>query len=188
MTDAPGGNGDGPPDRSSATADVHANAWQETLSDLWALADSYEGKGWETVATAADDTGALAPGHREGYWGLVHVVPDSDAAAISEAVEGATFPAYNVHRAAIEGRLFAVTSLLDPGERIAVLIAHQFPLREATELVAHTREVDIVNTVVRYLDGTVVAQFEHAEPEKFFPQYGEFEEFAAGWTQRDDRQ
>lgn len=176
MIDAPDADGDAAQaaQRLAANSEVHANAWQRTLDEMGALEDDLEDNGWETVATAAGHTAPLAPSHDEAYWGLVHIVPDSDAAAIGAAVEAGQFPSYDVYRSDVGGRVFGVTVLLDPETSTALLVANQFQLREARDLIDHTHDVGHVNSVVRPLDGTAVAQVRHERPEKFFPRYREF--------------
>ena len=176
MTDAPdvGGGSVEEADRVAANSEVHANAWERTLEEMWALEEDLQDDGWDTVVTAAGHTGPVAPSHGKGYWGLVHIVPDSDAEAIGEAVEAGEFPSYDVYRTEVEGRVFGVTVLMDPDAERAVLVANQFELREAGQLVEHTHEAGHVNSVFRYLDGTVVAQVRHDDPEKFFPRYESF--------------
>lgn len=168
-------------ERVSANAEVHANAWQETLEEMWALEEQYQEQGWETVETAAGHTNPLAPSDSRNRWGLEHIVPDSDAEAIEDVVGDADFTSYDVYRKTVDGRVFSVTVLLDPDVETAVLIANQFALRHAVALVEHVKEVGHVDTVVRYLDGTVVARVRHEKPEKFFPRYEEFETFGSQW-------
>lgn len=164
-------------ERLRANSEVHASAWQESLEEMWALEEELQEEGWDTLVTAAGHTGPVAPSHDYGYWGLTHIVPDSDAEAIGELVDGGEFPSYDVYRSEVNGRVFGVTVLLDPDSSTAILITNQFELRLAGELVAHTHEVGHVNTIVRYLDGTVVAEIRHEEPGKFFPRYESFETY-----------
>lgn len=194
MTDPSDGNGDraaadvdqlpgGEPsideaERVAANAELHTDAWEQTLEDLWTLEEEYEEQGWDTITTAAGHTGPVAPVHNKGYWGLTHIVPDSDAEAIEEAVEAGEFPTYDVYRELVQNRVFEVITYMDPGTETAILLATNFELRKATELVVHTRDVGYVNSIIRYLDGTVVAEVRHDEPEKFFPRYDEFETYA----------
>lgn len=169
-------------ERVSANSKVHSSAWQETLEEMWAIEEELQEEGWETIETAAGHTTPRGPDDGAPYWGLEHIVPDSDAEAIEAAVEGGDFPSYDVYRSTVQGRVFGVTVLLDPETDTAILIANQFPVQKAVALAEHTHEVGHVNTVVRFLDGTVVAQVRHEDPEKFFPRYQEFGSFAEEWT------
>lgn len=161
-------------ERLAVHSDVHANAWQETLDEMWELEDDLVDEGWETLVTAAGHTAPVAPSHDRGCVGLVHIVPDGDAEAIGEAVEAGEFPGYDVYRTIVEGRVFGVTVMFDPDSSTAILVSNQFELREARPLIEHTHEVGRVDTVFRYLDGTVVARISHDDPGKFFPRYEEF--------------
>jgi hypothetical protein len=176
MTDAPDIDGEnvGEAERLAASSDLHTNAWQQTLDEMWALEEELEDDGWETIVTAAGHTAAVTPSSDRSYWGLAHIVPDSDAEAIGDAVEAGEFPEYDVFRTAVDGRVFGVTVLLDSGTETAVLITNQFELRKAHPLIEHTHEAGHVNTIVRYLDGTVVTQVRHDDPGKFFPRYETF--------------
>lgn len=171
-------------DRLAANAEVHADAWEQTIDDLRALEAEFETEGWETIATIAGQTGPVAPSHDKGYWGLSHMIPDSDAEAIEAAVEAGEFPTYDVYRNRVRNRVFMVVTYLDPETETAILLATNFKLRDATQLVLHTREVGHVNSVFRRVDGTLVAEVRHEEPEKFFPMYDEFETFEEDWTHR----
>lgn len=169
-------------DRLAANAEVHKDAWEQTLDDLRALEAEYEEEGWEVVTTVAGHTGPVAPAHDKGYWGLSHMLPDSDAERIEEIVADREFPTYDVYRNRVRNRVFMVVTYLDPETETAILLASNFKLREATQLVLHTREVGHVNSIFRFLDGTVVAEVRHEEPEKFFPMYDEFETFEEDLT------
>lgn len=169
-------------DRLAANAEVHADAWEQTIDDLRALEEEFEAEGWETIATIAGQTGPVAPSDDKGYWGLSHMLPGSDAERIEAAVEDGEFPTYDVYRNRVRNRVFAVVTYLDPETETAILLATNFELRDAAQLVLHTREVGHVNSVFRRVDGTVVAEVRHEEPEKFFPMYDEFETFEEDLT------
>jgi len=95
MTDAPdiGGENVDEAEQLAVSSEVQANAWQQTLDDMWALEADLQDDGWETLVTAAGHTASVTPSHGNGYWGLVHIVPDSDAETIGEAVEAGEFAA-----------------------------------------------------------------------------------------------
>jgi len=171
-------------ERLVASAEVHKNAWERTLEDLRATEAEFADEGWDVIATAAGHTGPVAPDHDKGYWGLSHVLPKSDASAVERALDGAAFPAYDVYRNTVQGRVFAVIAYLDPDAETAVLVASNFRLGDATDLVAHAHEVGHVNSVLRRLDGTVIAEIRHDEPEKFFPRYDSFERHRDDWHEQ----
>jgi len=139
------------------SSEVQANAWQQTLDDMWALEADLQDDGWETLVTAAGHTASVTPSHGNGYWGLVHIVPDSDAETIGEAVEAGEFAAYDVYRTDVDGRIFSVTVLMDPESETAVPVSNQFELRKAHALIRHTHEVGYVNPS----SGTSMALWSH---------------------------
>lgn len=173
-------------EQMAASSEVHKDAWEQTLEDMWALEEELQAEGYDTIETAAGHTAAVDPHDDRPYWGLEHIVPDSDAEAIEDAVAESEFTEYDVYRSLVEGRVFEVTVLLDPDAENAVLIASQFELQRATELIVYTRDQGTVNTIVKFLDDTVVAEIEHDDPEKFFPRYDEFESYEDGWDGRVD--
>jgi len=165
--DAPGA-----PKELSASADVHKNAWSQTIDDMQALAAELREEGWETVITTpAIDTAPEPPEDGpEGRWGIVHVVPDNDADAVRDAVAAGEFPKYDVFRAGAEGRIFLVTQLLDPGTETAILVAGNFERRLAQGAVTTAIEHDELYTHLQTLDGTHIGSFRHESYEKFFPE------------------
>lgn len=169
------------PEYVTANTEVHANAWQETIEDMWELEEELQEAGWTTIETAAGHTGPASPEHGDEHWGLNHIVPDSDAEAIGEAVENGEFPEYDVYRRTVDGNVFEVTVLRDPGTETAILIAGQFPIRQSLDLAAHAEEVGHVYTVVQHLSGDVVAKVRHDDPMKFFPDEETRESYAGSY-------
>ncbi|WP_121820971.1 DUF7529 family protein [Halostella salina] len=165
--DAPGA-----PEELSAGADIHKNAWSQTIDDMQALGSELRDEGWETVITSlAVDTAPEPPEDGpEGRWGLVHVVPDNNAEPIQEAVAAGEFPKFDVFRATAEGRIFLVTQLLDPETKTAVLVAGNFQRRLARGAVRTAMEHDEFYTHLQTLDGTHLGSFRHESYEKFFPE------------------
>ncbi|MFB6174276.1 MAG: hypothetical protein ABEI39_06500 [Halobacteriales archaeon] len=157
-------------ERISRRADVAADAWAATLEDMHAIAEDLEDEGWETLAIQAGDTAPEPPeAGPEGRFGLSYVVPGDDAERFEELFEPGAFPAYEVHRARAAGRLFLVTTLLDPDRKVAILLAGNVELRHAPDCVAAAVEHDEMYTHVQTLDGTHVGSFRHEEYEQFFP-------------------
>lgn len=168
-------------DKLIANSEVHANAWEETLDELARLEEAYEADGWETLRTFAGHTGPVAPVHQKGYWGLSYIVPDSDAERIGDFVDTREFPKYDVLRSTVHGRVFMAVILLDADTETAIFLASNYELRRASELVEHTHEVGYVNSIVRHLDGRIVAEVRHDDPEKFFPRHEEFGMYGENW-------
>lgn len=161
----------GTPKELSASADIHKNAWAQTLDDMKALASELREDGWDTVLTVPSlDTAPEPPEDGQaGRWGLVHVVPDNDADAIRDAVEAGEFPSFDLFRAEAEGRVFHVTQLLDPDTETAILVAANFERRVASGLVNTAMDNDELYTHLQTLDGTHLGTFKHDGYEKFFP-------------------
>lgn len=157
-------------ERIAATADVHKDAWAQTLSDMKALAAEREADGWDVVTVTAGDAGpeTAAQGETETH-GIVYVVPGNQAEDLLDAFEGREFPVYDVYRQVVDGRLFVVTELLDPDSETAILVAGNFWLHRAGALVREAREAEAMYTHLQKLDRTHLASFEHEGFEKFFP-------------------
>jgi hypothetical protein len=148
-------------------------AWNETLEDMWAMADELDAEGWDTLSVAADHTGPEGPEHGEtDRFGLVYVIPGNEAESF-EATATGSFPRYDVFRQEVNGRVFVVTELLDPETETAILVAGNFWRHETDPLVAAVREAGEMYTHVQKLDGTQLGSFRHDEPAKFFPELDE---------------
>lgn len=157
-------------ERISSTADVHRDAWSQTLDDVRALAEEREADGWDVVTLRAGDTGpeTAEMGVTDTH-GLVYVVPGNEAEEFREAFESGEFPMYDVYRQVVDGRMFVVTELLDPDSETAILVAGNFWRHQAGSLVREARETGTMYTHVQKLDHTHLGSFEHEGFEKFFP-------------------
>jgi len=161
-------------DVPSGYVDVHKNAWNETLEDMWALEEELQAEGWTTIETAAGHTGLSTPLAEDDRAEMIHIVPDSDGEAIRDAFEAGEFPKYDVYRQRVHNWAFAVIVLLDPGTEQAILIASEFELTEADPAIEWTHETGELYTVIKFLDGEVIGELRHDNPEKFFPNYDEY--------------
>ncbi|QDX40219.1 hypothetical protein [Salarchaeum sp. JOR-1] len=152
------------------------DAWAQTLADMDALAEELEADGWRTVTLRAGDTATKGldsnddPEDDDVRYGIVHVVPDNDAAAFADAFRDDGFPVYDVYRAEVDGRVFFVTELRDPETETAIFIAGNFLRHYAQPLVEAAVEHGRLYTHVQRLDGTHLGSFEHDGYEKFFPE------------------
>ncbi|MFB6153980.1 MAG: hypothetical protein ABEJ27_06980 [Halodesulfurarchaeum sp.] len=155
----------------AAQADIHQDAYQRTIEDARALAEEREADGWETLVFPAGHTATEPPevGDTDRF-GLVHVVPDNFADDFIEWFEPGRFPAFDVYRAKASGRVFLVTELLDPDEKLAVIIIANYELRDAQQLIETVKEEEVMYTHLQRLDGTHLGSFEHEAYEKFFPE------------------
>ena len=167
------GPGDDEPDYAeqiAASAEVHKNAWQETLDDMQALAEEREAEGWDVLSIAAGHTAPTNPdAGATDRFGFVHVIPDNKAEPFAETVETGKFPKYRVFRNEMQGRIFMVTELLDPDSETAILIASNFEIRHAPGMVKNALQEGVMYTHVQTLDKTHLGSFRHDDVEKFFP-------------------
>lgn len=157
-------------ERIANTAEVHKDAWAQTLSDMEALAEQREADGWDVVTIAAGDAGpeTAEQGVTETH-GIAYVIPGNRAEELLEAFEAGQFPVYDVYRQVVDGRLFVVTELLDPDSQTAIFVAGNFWRHQAGALVREAREEETMYTHLQKLDRTHLASFEHEGIEKFFP-------------------
>lgn len=157
-------------EQEASYAEVYKNAWSETLEDTKRMAEGREEEGWETLILPAGDTAPEPPEDGpEGRYGLVYVVPGNRGQTLTEMQEYASFPAYDVFRATVHGRVFIVTELLDPEHEVAVYVAGNYELRVADRLVKAAAAEDRMYTHLQKLDGTVLGSYEHDDWRKFFP-------------------
>jgi hypothetical protein len=182
MTDAGEQPGEiDPGEKLAAHAEVHTNAWEETIEEMRARADDYEADGWETHAVPALDTSPVSADQAraaEGYgWGLLHTLPDNFVPEFADAVDRGEFPEYDVYRRLLEGRVFHLLVLRDPDVRIALLVAGSYRLRDAEGCIATARREEHLQTWLLGTDDTVAGTFRHEAPEKFFPRWDDFESY-----------
>ena len=152
-------------------ADIHRDAWEQTIEDARALEAERRDGGWETVLIPSGQTATEPPrvGNTDRY-GLVHVIPDNFVEEFEDFFERGTFTEFDVYRAEASGRVFLVTELLDPDEKLAILVIANYKLRDAAELIETVVEAGDMYTHVQTLDGTHRGSFEHEDYEKFFPE------------------
>lgn len=175
------GAGDDEPDYAeqiAANADVHKNAWQQTIEDMEVLGEELEAEGWSVLTIGAGHVAPAKPdsGATDRY-GLVHVIPGNKAEPFEEVVETGSFPQYQVFRKEMQGRVFQVTQLLDPESKQAILLAGTYELRHAPGMVKTALETEEMYTHVQTLDQTHLGSFRHEEVEKFFPNPERYEDY-----------
>jgi hypothetical protein len=159
-------------DTDGQLSERYREAWDHTMADARSLAETRgEEEGWETLVVPARDT---VPTTDETVRdGLVHVIDDADADEF-ESLAGGSFSGYDVYRAEEDGRVFAVTELLAPGEDAAVYVVGTFDLDAATDLIRTAVPAELIYTTIQRPDGTAVASIAHENPEKFFPNVERF--------------
>jgi hypothetical protein len=165
-------------ERIASNTDVKKNAWSETIDDMKAMAAELEEEGWTAFYVAAGHTAPETPevGETDRY-GLTHVVPDNYAEGFVEAFEAGEYPEYDVFRQEVAGQLFSVTVLRDPDSMTAILIAAALTLGDAAEMIRKSRSEGKTYTHVQTLDKTHLGSFEHDAPEKFFPNFEEYDAY-----------
>lgn len=163
-------------DRITSNVDVKKNAWSETIDEMKAMAADLEAEGWDAFYVAAGHTAPETPevGDSDRF-GLIHVVPDNYADDFVEAFEAGDYPEYDVFRNEVAGTVFSVTVLRDPDSKTAILVASALTLSDATPMITESREQETTYTHVQTLDGTHLGSFEHEAPEKFFPNFDEYD-------------
>lgn len=145
-------------------------AWERTLAELRSMADDLEEDGWEVAAVPAGHVAPVPPGAGESdRFGLVHVVPGDEAAAFEAAFEAGTFAEYEVFRRRVGARLYLLTKVAAPDERVAILLAGTVDLTQADALVEAAGSRGELYTHVQLLDGTHLGSFHHGDPSLFFP-------------------
>lgn len=152
--------------------DFLKDGWARTAADMRAMAEDREGKGYETLTLAADDTAAIAPemgDEDDDRWGFSHLVPGDDAAAFREAFVGGDFTETGVYQSQDSGHVFMVTEHVDHDDETIVYIAASYRMADAAGLVRAAVDRGRLHTYVRKLDRTIVGTFEHDDVEAFFP-------------------
>ncbi|MFC6724867.1 hypothetical protein ACFQE1_10885 [Halobium palmae] len=165
-------------ERIAANAGAEKEAWGATLDDMRALAEEYEAEGWSTVTIQAGYAAPTTPGDDDDRFGLVYVIPGNEAEPFVDAVEAGEFPRFEVHRAEVEGKVFLVTTLLDPGTETAILLAGTYEMRNALRCARMADDRGEMFTHVQKLDGTRLGSFRHEEHEQFFPSITAIENWA----------
>lgn len=162
-------------DRNAAHADTFKTAWAETVGDAERMAEGRSAEGWETLVIPAGDTAPEPPEDGpSGRFGMVHVIPGNRAERLQEMLEYATFPAFDVYRATVNGRVFFVTELIDEEHTAVVYVAGSYELRTAEDLITTATEHDVMYTHLQKLDETPVGTFQHGNWRKFFPNADSF--------------
>lgn len=162
-------------ERIAASSEATKNAWQATLEDMEGMAAELEEEGWTTTVLAADNTATTTSrtGDSELY-GLVSVIPDNFADEFTEAFEqgheeGGGFEEYEVYRSETDGWAFQVTVFYDELTGNAILLAANYQLVHAKNLMRAAIEREEMYTHIQTLDGTILGSFRHEAWENFFP-------------------
>lgn len=162
-------------DEIGGTSEAVRSAWEATLQDMHGMASELEEQGWEATPIGAEDTAPNPPdtGDADRY-GFIHVIPDNRAEEFSETFErgheeGGGFQEFEVYRSEVEGRVFQVTVLYDEPTAGVILLAGNYAMRHAQNLIQAAIERDEIYTHVQTLDRTALGSFRHESWEHFFP-------------------
>lgn len=140
------------------------------MAELRQLESALEADGWDVTAIPAGHVAPEPPGAGEtDRFGLVHVVPGDEADAFEAAFEAGTFAEYEVFRRQVGHRLFLLTKLTAPDERVAILLAGNVDTTQADALLEAATSRGEMFTHVQLLDGTHLGSFHHGDPALFFP-------------------
>ncbi|WP_436923736.1 DUF7529 family protein [Halosimplex amylolyticum] len=144
--------------------------WQRTLSDMEAMADDRESKGFETLTVPAGDTTTLTPDMGDDdSWGLSHIIPDNYAEDFEELYEESAFEETGVYQLESGGFVFLVTELINPSDEVVIFVAGSYDMRYSGGLVRTAMDRDEMYTHVKTLDHTLLGSFHHDDPSDFFP-------------------
>lgn len=157
-------------------------AWERTLEDIDALAETRTEEGWDVIQIAAGSTSPTPPSVRDdGRFGPVFVIPDNKAEPFERAFEEGTFPLYEVYRETVDDTVFLVVEYRDPETSTVILVAGTYELRNAAGMANAAMDEETIYTRVQTLDGTVLGTCRHDNYEKFVPDI----ERVANWHDRD---
>jgi len=141
---------------------VHAEAWQQTLDEMDALAADRRADGWEVLTVMAAHTDTVSRDMREhDRFGLSHIVPDSDADAFAELYDEDAFDEYLAYGTEVEQYMYLVTELVDAERERSIMIASQYDTTFAPGMVENAREEGVLHTYVKRIDGTILATVDH---------------------------
>lgn len=150
--------------------DFLKDGWARTVADMRAMAEDREGKGYETMTLAADDTTPIAPSMGDDdRFGFSHLVPGDEGEDFREFVRGRDFAETGVYQSTDSGHVFMVTELIDYEDEAIVYVAGTFRMGEAAGLVRAATDRGKLHTYVRKLDQTILGTFEHDDVGAFFP-------------------
>lgn len=102
-------------------------------------------------------------------FGLVHVIPDNHADAVTDAFEPGEFTRFKAYRNEVDGDAFLATELLDPKRELALVVASSYDLRRADPMLQSARDEGALYTHAKTLDGTHLGSVRHAEWEPLVP-------------------
>lgn len=149
------------------TAD--ATPWERTLDQLDSMAEELREEGLAVVAIRAGHVAPEAPESGDtDRFGYVFTIPGDGAVTFEETFQAASLTEYQVFRRTVDGTLFLIVSLIDPGET-AILLAGGVDLARDEGMIEAARERGEMYTHVQLLDWTHLGSVRHDDPEPFLP-------------------
>lgn len=145
-------------------------AWEQTLEDMEAIAEDRREDGWEVLSVIAIHTDTVSIDMNEhDDFGLMHILPDSQAEDFEEAYDPDEFTEFLVYGSLIEGFLYNVTEFIDPEAEESILVASRIDLKRAQGLYESVLDKGVLYSHMKKVDGTYVGTFEHEEYEPLLP-------------------
>lgn len=108
-----------------SVAEVPGDAWRETVADMRHLGRKLRRDGWETLATPAPQNTVTTTAEGEQIR-VVHKLPREQGQEMVETLQAEGFAPPGIYTRDLEGWLFEVVVLLNPGLERAILLATMF--------------------------------------------------------------
>lgn len=157
---------DNAPPSVGESAAMRKQAWQQTLTEQKALAESREEDGWTVVKVRSGDTSPFIEDNRAG---MQFIVPKGDANEVKGILDDVEFEDYVLYRNIAAGSLMMVLELVDVNAETAISVAADYRGTKTEQMIERVIELDAVTFRLSKLDGTVVAEFEYDHYEPILP-------------------
>ncbi|MFC7215595.1 hypothetical protein ACFQO4_16085 [Saliphagus sp. GCM10025334] len=152
------------------TSSATKQAWKQTNEDMQAMAEGRRDDGWDAVAIPTVHTSVISrDSGDDDRFGFVYVVPNNHADAFTDAFERGTFTTYEAYQNKVNEATFLVTELLDPEEKIAILVAGSYEVRFFQPVMPAIREEQALYSHFKLLDGEVLGTIRHDDYEPLLP-------------------
>lgn len=140
--------------------------WEQVVEDMAVTAEDYEAAGWTTVELHPGDV--AVPGEEADDEGLDVLVPNDEFDHLREVVADRVFDSYEVLRGTDEGIVFVLVVLEDSEGEVAVFVPAYYEESDLDALREAAAD-GTLTTTVRALSEEEAVEFEHDEPDPFFP-------------------
>lgn len=148
--------------------------WDLVIEEMGTTAADHEAEGYETVQLHPGDVNVSAGEKPNANPGIDVLVPGEEFERLRDAVENRAFDSYEVFRTTDNGIVFLLVVLTDAAEEVAVFVPAYYDEADTDELQIAVRGDDgTLTTHVRPLEHGERVEFDHENPEPFFPEgYG----------------